>query len=298
MALAPWRRAGLTLSTERVCAKHCSMKTSLRYRQGLPEARRVVFKFGSRVLVQADGRPHRARIQELVRHVAAFQNRGGEAIIITSGAVGTGMAALGMKEKPTQLPDLQMAAGVGQARLMALYDTLFSKYGCRVGQVLLTHDDFHHTIRQNNARRTMENMLRHRVIPIVNENDVVAVEELQADLKKLGDNDLLAALVTKLLHADLLIMLTQADGLREFQPNGRSRRLRVVERITPRVLELAKPKESGISTGGMVSKLKTARGVVEAGIPVVIADGRKPCNLRRILAGDDVGTFIPPAIVD
>jgi len=274
------------------------MKTSLRYREGLPEARRIVFKFGSRVLVRADGRPHQSRITELVRHVAAFQNRGGQAVIITSGAVGTGMASLGMKEKPSYLPDLQMAAAVGQARLMALYDMLFSKYGCLVGQVLLTHDDFHHTIRQNNARRTMENMLRHRVIPIVNENDVVAVEELQADLRKLGDNDLLAALVTKLLHADLLVLLTTVDGLREFQGNGRSRRLRVVDRITPRILKLAMPKQGGISTGGMISKLKTARTVVEAGIPVVIADGRKPSNLKRILAGEDVGTFIPPAVVD
>ena len=272
------------------------MNTYLRHREFLGDARRLVVKIGSRVLVQKSGRPHRARIQALVRQLALIQAGGREIVIITSGAVGTGMAGLGMKTKPTALPDLQMAAAVGQARLMTLYDTLFARFGCRVGQVLLTHDDFHNSIRQNNARRTMENMLHHHVIPIVNENDVVAVEELQADLKKLGDNDVLAGMVTKMLHADLLILLTTADGVREFSADGRSRRIPVIEAITPRIFKLVAPKDSGISTGGMGSKLKAAKGVAEAGITVVIADGRRPAHLGRIMAGENVGTLILPSV--
>jgi glutamate 5-kinase len=272
------------------------MNTYLMHREFLGDARRLVVKIGSRVLVQKNGRPHSRRIQALVRQLALIRNGGREIVIITSGAVGTGMAGLGMKTKPTALPDLQMAAAVGQARLMSLYDTLFAKHGCRVGQVLLTHDDFHNTIRQNNARRTMENMLHHRVIPIVNENDVVAVEELEADLKKLGDNDVLAGMVTKMLHADLLIMLTTADGVREFKADGHSTRIPLIEKVTPRIFKLVAPKDSGISTGGMGSKLKAAKSVAEAGISVVIADGRRPGDLSRIMKGDNVGTFILPAV--
>jgi len=272
------------------------MHTCHRYRDYLGDTRRLVVKIGSRVLVQKSGRPHRRCIAALVEQVAALQAGGREVVLITSGAVGTGMAGLGMKTKPTALPDLQMAAAVGQARLMTLYDTLFARHGIRVGQVLLTHDDFHHGIRQANARRTLENMLRHGVIPIVNENDVVAVEELQAELKKLGDNDLLAGMVTKMLHADLLILLTTADGVREFLPTGKSRRLPLVEAVTARILKLAAPKEVGISTGGMSSKLRVAKGVAEAGISVVIADGRRPGDLARLMAGADVGTFILPSV--
>jgi glutamate 5-kinase len=165
-----------------------------------------------------------------------------------------------------------------------------------VGQVLLTHDDFHNAIRQNNARRTMETMLTHRVVPIVNENDVVAVAELKADLKKLGDNDVLAGMVTKMLHADLLVMLTTADGVREFSGDGRSERIPLIPKITPRIFKLVAPKDSGISTGGMGSKLKAAKSVSEAGISVVIADGRKPSQLSRIMAGGNVGTLILPVV--
>jgi glutamate 5-kinase len=274
------------------------MKSYLKHREYMGDAKRLVVKIGSRVLVQKSGRPHRRRMEALVKQLAFLRAGGREIVLITSGAVGTGMAGLGMRTKPTALPDLQMAAAVGQARLMSLYDSIFSRFGCRVGQVLLTHDDFHNSIRQSNARRTMENMLQHRVIPIVNENDVVAVEELKADLKKLGDNDVLAGMVTKMLHADLLILLTTADGVREFKGDGKSRRIPLIEKITPRIMKLVAPKDSGISTGGMGSKLKAAKSVSESGIAVVIADGRKPADLHRIMAGDNVGTFILPSVED
>lgn len=272
------------------------MQTCHRYREYLGDARRLVVKIGSRVLVQKTGRPHRARVEALVGQLAALQAGGREVVLITSGAVGTGMAGLGMRKKPTALADLQMAAAVGQARLMSLYDGLFSRHGIRVGQVLLTHDDFHHGIRQANARRTLENMLHHDVIPIVNENDVVAVEELRAELKKLGDNDLMAGMVTKMLHADLLILLTTAGGVREFRPGGASRRVPLIEAVTPRIFKLVAPQHGDISTGGMGSKLRAAKGVAEAGISVVIADGRRPRDLSRIVAGADVGTLILPSV--
>ena len=271
------------------------MKTSLKLRQVLTDARRIVVKVGSRVLVQKTGQPEMRRIRGLVDQLAKLQMNGHEVVMVTSGAIGTGMQALGIKTRPTHLPDLQMAAAVGQARLMHRYDELFSAHRVTVGQVLLTHDDFHHKIRLTNARRTMECLLRNRVVPIVNENDVVADEEIKADLMKLGDNDLLAALVTMLIRADLLILLTTADGLRETL-DGRSRRVPYVESITRKTFQLVDSKHSPLSTGGMASKLRSAQTVARAGACVVIADGRQAGVLARIMHGDDVGTLIPASV--
>jgi len=272
------------------------MKTSLHYRLALADARRVIVKIGSRVLVQKSGRPESRRIRALVRELAALRNRGVEVVVVTSGAVGTGMAALGMKSRPTELPDQQMAAAVGQSRLMALYDKLFSARRCKVGQVLLTHDDFHNHIRLTNATRTMLNLMRHGVIPIVNENDVVAAEEIRAEIKKVGDNDLLASLVAKMVRADLLIILSTVDGLREPGANGTTHRVRCLEEITRKTFQLVSGHKSALSTGGMASKLKAAQSVARAGCNVVIADGRVPANIARIMRGDDVGTFVVASI--
>lgn len=272
------------------------MQTSLRYRAGLEDARRVVVKIGSRVLVRKNGRPELRRIRILVRELAAMRRRGVELVIVTSGAVGTGMAALGMKTRPTELPDQQMAAAVGQSRLMALYDELFGARRCKVGQVLLTHDDFHNHLRLANATRTMLNLLRHGVIPIVNENDVVAAEEIRAEIKKLGDNDLLAALVVKMIRADLLIILSTVDGLREPCAHGGNRRVRCLEEVTRKTFKLVSGRGSDLSTGGMASKLRAAHDVARSGCSVVIADGRKPANLARIMRGEDVGTLIVASI--
>jgi glutamate 5-kinase len=266
------------------------MEKSLKYREVVPDARRLVVKIGSRVLVQKTGRPDGRRIKALVAQLVRIHRAGFEIVIVTSGAIGAGMEALGMKSRPTRLPDLQMAAAVGQTRLMSRYGALFSAAGCVVGQVLLTHDDFHHNIRLTNARRTMENMLRNRVIPVVNENDVVADEEIRADLA-LGDNDLLAALVVRLVRADLLVMLTTVDGLLE-RGSGRPRRVHYVESITARTLALASGGNTALSKGGMLSKLKAAQIASQAGCAVVIANGRANDVLTRIMRGDDVGTLV------
>jgi len=268
------------------------MKKSLKYREIIPEVRRIVVKIGSRVLVQKTGRPDIPRIRNITSDISRLRKKGYEIAIVTSGAIGAGMEALGMRDRPQTLPDLQMAAAVGQTRLMSRYDELFARAGYKVGQILLTHDDFHHKVRLTNARRTMENLIRNGVIPIINENDVVADEEIRADLA-LGDNDLLASLVVKLIRADLLIMLTTTDGVREPGKSGRTRRIKYLESITRKTFALANvTSESKISRGGIQSKLRAAESVSKAGCSAVIANGRETGILSRIMKGEDAGTLV------
>jgi len=271
------------------------MKKSLKYREGIREARRILVKIGTRVLVQKSGRPNTRRIRALARSLAALNRSGCEVALVTSGAIGAGMEALGMKTRPTRLPDLQMAAAVGQSRLMTRYDKIFTAENCLVGQVLLTRDDFLHKIRMTNASRTIENLLRNRVIPIINENDVVADDEIRADIT-LGDNDLLSALLAKLIRADLLIMLTTADGVRQPLGHGASTRIRYLESITRATFSVVTGKKNALSRGGMDSKLRAAQMVSKAGVGVIIADGRKSGIVDRIMRGEDTGTFILPSL--
>lgn len=257
-------------------------------REALETARRVVVKIGSRVLVQRTGRPDLRVIKGLVKDIARLRKEGREVVVVSSGAIGSGMEALRMKSRPTTLPELQMAAAVGQTRLMALYDKLFSAEKCRVGQVLLTHDDLRDRTRHLNARNTMMALLRNGIVPVVNENDVVAVDEI-----KFGDNDRLAALVALLIEADLLVLLTTVDGFQAPGKGGRMRRVALLDGVTEQTLSHAKGKGSEISTGGMASKLQAASMVAKVSAPVVIANGRTAGMLRTILKGGDVGTLIP-----
>ncbi len=268
------------------------MKKSLKYREVVHDVRRVVVKLGSRVLVQKTGRPDTRRMRHIAGQLAALQKKGHEVVIVTSGAIGAGMEALGMKERPETLPDQQMAAAVGQTRLMSRYEAIFNKLGCKVGQVLLTHEDFKHKVRITNAKRTMENLIRYRVIPVINENDVVADEEIRADMA-LGDNDLLASLVCKLIRADLLILLTTVDGLQEPTPSGRLRRVSFLESINRNTFSLVQAGKSSLSKGGMASKLKAAKSVSESGCVAIIANGRKNDTVTDIMKGKDVGTIVP-----
>ena len=263
------------------------MKKTMEQRTALAQARRIVVKIGSRVLVQRNGRPDLARLKALVKDLAKLRRESREVVVVSSGAIGTGVFTLGLKQRPTSLPDLQMAAAVGQSRLMALYDRLFAAEKCRVGQVLLTHADLKERQRHLNARNTMMNLLRHGIVPVVNENDVVAVDEI-----KFGDNDLLASLVAMLIQANLLILLTTVDGLRAPAAAGRTRRVPFLQGVDHESLALAVGKGSELSTGGMASKLQAADAVAGIGTPVVIANGRTPGVLGRILAGADIGTLI------
>lgn len=262
-----------------------------RHREALADVRRVVVKVGTRVLVQKTGRPDVRRLQRLAGELAQMQREGRDVALVTSGAIGAGMEALGMKERPSALPDLQMAAAVGQSRLMARYDSIFGRLGCKVGQILLTHGDFQHKVRLTNARRTIENLLRHKVIPIINENDVVADEEIKADLA-LGDNDLLASLVVKLVRADLLVLLTTVDGLLAPTESGRKRRISCIEEINRGVFSLVHGHDARLSRGGMDSKLRAAQSVTRSGCAAVIANGRETGVLGRIMRGEDAGTLI------
>jgi glutamate 5-kinase len=256
-------------------------------RLALQGARRIVVKAGTRVLVQRNGRPDLQRLRALVKDLSALRRGGREVILVSSGAVGAGMEALGLKTRPTRLPDLQMAAAVGQTRLMTQYDSLFQKERTRIGQVLLTHEDLKHRDRHLNARNTILNLLRNDIVPVVNENDVVATEEI-----RFGDNDQLAALVATLVDADLLILLTAADGLRAPAAKGRTARVSHLPSVTRQALALARGKGSTLSTGGMAAKLESAQTAVDMGTPVVIANGRKTGILADVVAGKDTGTLI------
>ena len=256
-------------------------------RRALSQCRRIIFKFGTRVLVNRNGRPNPARLRALVAELAALHHAGHEVIVVSSGAIGAGMQALDMKMRPSRLPDLQMAAAVGQTKLMGIYDELFGAKGCRIGQILLNHDDLKHRTRHLNARNTMMNLLRHRVIPVVNENDATTVEEIT-----LGDNDNLAALVTILVDGDLLMLMTSVDGLRAPSGSGKTRRVAYLPRVDRAARELVFGKGDALSSGGMVTKLNAAEAVNRIGALAIIADGSKPANISRILEGEDRGTLI------
>jgi glutamate 5-kinase len=263
------------------------MKNACKERDAVKSARRIVVKIGSRVLVQRTGRPDTRRMRSLVADLVALRKGDREVVMVSSGAVGAGVEALGLSARPTTIPDLQMAAAVGQSRLMATYDQLFGRHRCRIAQVLLTHDDLKNRERHLNTRNTIMNLLRHDVIPIVNENDVVATEEI-----KFGDNDMLAALVSILVPTDLLIMLSSTDGLRAPSGGGRTRRVPHLKKITRKARELADGKADSLTTGGMSAKLDAASAAAKAGVPVVIANGRRDGVLREILEGKDAGTLI------
>ena len=255
-------------------------------RKKLTKARRIIVKVGSRVLVTKTGKPDLRRIGNIVRQVAELRRTGREVILLSSGAIAAGVEALGLQKRPNNLPELQMAAAVGQVRLMTVYDKLFSKHGCRIGQVLLTHDDLKNRTRHLNARNTMFCLLEQKIIPVINENDVVSVDEI-----KFGDNDFLAALVTILIEADALILLTTTDGVR--RPHGsRSRRLPFLPSVTKETLALAYGKGSEFSLGGMASKLQSAQTAADVGVRVVIAEGRKSNVIPKIMKGEDIGTLI------
>lgn len=257
-------------------------------RKKLAASRRIVVKIGSRVLVQRNGRPDVRRMAALVGGIAALRREGREVIVVSSGAIACGLQALGMKQKPDDLPTLQMAAAVGQSRLMAAYDRLFARQKCRIGQVLLTHDDLEHRRRHLNARNTLLKLLECGVVPVINENDVVSVDEI-----KFGDNDALGSRSAMLLEADLLVLLTTVDGFHAPDAKGRSRRVPFLADVTADVLSHTSGKGSVFSTGGMASKLTSAAEAARMGTAVVIANGRKDGILQKIAAGENVGTLIP-----
>jgi glutamate 5-kinase len=228
-------------------------------------------------------------MEQLVAQIVAQRQAGKEVVLVSSGAVGAGMGALGYKKRPNDLAELQACAAVGQSRLMAIYQKLFGAHNLAVAQILLTHDDLQHHERHLNARNTLVTLLRHGVVPIINENDVVSFTEL-----KFGDNDKLSALVASLLPADLLVILTTVDGVLENFGKANQRTISTIARIDKAVESMAGGTDSVTAVGGMASKVEAAKIVVRSGIPLVIASGRKKQALARVVSGEEEGTLFVP----
>lgn len=259
-------------------------------REALRRVNRLVVKLGTGVLTDNSKQPDLAQLEQLVGQVATQRRAGREVVLVTSGAVGAGMGALGYVKRPSDLSELQACAAVGQCRLMATYEKLFARHGLAVAQVLLIHDDLQHHERHLNARNTLVTLLDRGVVPIINENDAVSVTEL-----KFGDNDRLSALVACLLPADLLVVLTTVDGVIENFGKAQPRTISRVPAIDEKIERLAGGTGSATAVGGMATKIQAAKIVVRSGIPLVIACGRKKQVLERILGGQEEGTLFLPA---
>jgi len=254
-------------------------------RESLKSVSRIVVKLGTGVLTDSRKLIDPEQLAQIVAQVAALRRAGKEVVLVTSGAVGAGMGALGFASRPTELAEKQACAAVGQTRLMAVYEKLFGVHGLVVAQVLLTHDDLEHHERHLNARNTLVTLLGLGVVPIINENDAVSFTEI-----KFGDNDTLSALVAALLPADLLVILTTVDGLRENFGRPNEKTIPVIEKIDAAIQDLAGGTTSETAVGGMKSKVEAAKIAVRSGIPLVIASGRNPQVLAQILAGEEQGT--------
>jgi glutamate 5-kinase len=259
-------------------------------KRALPPVRRLVVKVGSGLVAEAGVGPDPTRIGRLAAELSAIAALPLEVALVSSGAIASGTARLGLKERPRSIPEKQAAAAIGQVALMWHYEQAFAAHGRRVAQVLLTQEDISHRARFLNARNTLLTLLGHGVLPVINENDTVAVDEI-----KVGDNDNLAALVAYLVEADLLILLSDTDGLYTGDPHRdpAARRIDTVEVVTPEMERLAGA-QGLLGTGGMVTKLQAAQKAMAAGIPMVITDGRSPGGLAAALRGEPVGTYFAP----
>ena len=259
----------------------------LKERAVLKDVRRVIVKVGTHAIARRSGRPDYAALRRIVDGICALTANGTEVIFVSSGAVAAGIEALGLKSRPTDVNDVQMCAAVGQARYITEYERLFGANGVQIGQVLLTHADFDDRRRAANVRRVLDHLVKNGIVPVINENDVVADEEIKG--LTFGDNDQLSALIARLVCADALVLLTTVDGL--LDDAGK----RVSEIFSVReALKLVRAGQKGtLSKGGMDSKLKAVKSASEAGANVVIANGRRKGVLASIFAGKDVGTFVP-----
>lgn len=249
-----------------------------------------VIKVGTRVLTHPDGTLNIERITRLAEEICLLRASQHRVVLVSSGAVGAGMSQLGLSTRPTDVAQLQAVAAVGQAQLIKAYDQTFRKHGRIAAQVLLTADDLNSRTRYLNVRNTLRSLLNYGVVPILNENDTVAVDELVVTF---GDNDRLAALVTNLLCAPLLVILSDVDGLYDGDPNSPdSKLIPTVVQLDDRVFSWVRTQSSKVGKGGMVSKLDAARIVTSAGENVIIAGGRRPRILRDITQGQLVGTLV------
>lgn len=257
--------------------------------QNAAQANRIVVKVGTSTLAHKTGLMNIQRMERLVKVLADLKNSGKEIILVSSGAIGVGVGKMGLKEKPTDTPAKQACAAIGQCELMYCYDKYFSEYNHSVAQVLLTRDILDSPERKQNVVNTFQNLLRYGVVPVVNENDTVAVEEIV-----FGDNDTLSAIVGSLVGADLLIILSDIDGVFDQNPrvNPNAKLIPHIPEITDSIRALAGDHGTSLGTGGMVTKITAAQIGLNAGFPTVILNGSRPENLYDLLEGKQVGTYI------
>lgn len=248
---------------------------------------RIVIKLGTSTLAHKTGLLNILRVEELCKVMSDLKNAGNEIILVSSGAIGMGVGKLSLKEKPTDIPTKQAAAAIGQCELMYTYDKLFSEYNHTVAQILITGEDIEHPERRVNFENTVRRLLELNVIPILNENDTIATNEIV-----IGDNDTLGAIVATTAKADLLIILSDIDGLFTSDPHKDKDAvlLHRVENITPEIEEMTGGAGSTLGTGGMQTKIKAAKIATEKGTDMVIANGNNPMLLYDIVEGKDVGT--------
>lgn len=248
---------------------------------------RIVIKVGTSTLAHATGNLNIRRVEQLCKVLSDLKNSGHELVLVSSGAIGMGVGKLGLRERPTDMPSKQAAAAIGQCELMYTYDKLFSEYHHTVAQILLTGSDIQNEQRRDNFHNTLFRLLELGAIPIINENDTIATEEIV-----IGDNDTLAAVVAESVNADLLILLSDIDGLYTADPkkDPAASLIHTVSEITPELLARAGGSGSSLGTGGMATKLHAAQTVNAAGIDMVIANGADPDVLYAIADGTPIGT--------
>lgn len=254
----------------------------------ISDKKRIVIKLGTSTLTHKTGRLNIRRMTNLIKVMADLQNSGRELIIVSSGAVGLGVGKLGLREKPSDTPTKQAAAAVGQCELMYLYDDLFDDYGIAVAQILLTNTILENE-RRKNVENTFERLISMGVIPIVNENDAVAIDELELEI---GENDSLSAIVAKIAKADLLIILSDIDGLYDSDPhkNPDARLIPVVTEIDSHIEEIAGGAGSALGKGGMITKINAAKIANDAGIDMIIMNGNNPDKLYDLFDNSQTGT--------
>lgn len=252
---------------------------------------RVVVKIGSNLLTDKLGRINIKRIHSLAKELSELRSKGVDIVMVSSGAIASGMKKLGLKNKPKEIRKKQATAAVGQPLLMWMYEQYFLKYKKQIAQILLTRDDLSDRIRYVNAKNTILTLLEMGIIPIINENDTVATDEI-----KFGDNDQLAALVSGLIEANHLIILSDVDGLYTADPkkNPDAKIIRHVKEFSKELESIAKPTSTGYGTGGMYSKVIAAKKATSFGIPVHIVSGRKTGNIKAVVEGKKVGTYFEP----
>ncbi len=263
-------------------------------REALRQVKRVVVKVGTSTLTYENGKVNFTRIDKLTRVLSDLLNQDKEVVLVSSGAIGVGVGKLKLKKKPETVREKQAVAAVGQCELMHIYSKFFSEYGHTVGQILLTRDVVEEDHTRHNVINTFETLIENGIVPIVNENDSVSIDEIEYGEKRVfGDNDTLSAIVAALVHADLLIILSDIDGFYDCDPrcNRDSHLLPIVHEITPEIEMCAGGAGTRRGTGGMITKLTAAKMANGQGIDMVLASGEEPENILDILNGKNIGTL-------